>query len=359
MKFYSTYRFSLLVLIIVLAACQAPEAVPVETSPAVIANAQDTDAPAADSEESLPADIASAPDTEAPAADNEEAAPAEIASAPDTEAPAADSEEAAHEPWQIVQELAIEHQPPYTAFMNEQTGATICGWDDHAPSFTADGGQSWTQPDSKDACPNIVDIVNAQSIWECTPGSLFASKDGGQSLENLTFPPGDECQLLHFLDDETGWSASTANLAVTKDGANSWEAIPLPEEVSNIVAISLRSAEAGYLLDLDGTLYSTTDGGQNWAAQTLDFEDDDLALMRVGQTSAAIRFLDKEKGVVIMNLGGNFKSAVVAMHTTDGGQSWEHHLLPVDLGGLFLSHDGQYLTVSDWMEMGKVTLLQR
>lgn len=206
-----------------------------------------------------------------------------------------------------------------------------------------------------------MDIVDVQSIWQCGHGSFSFSKDGGQTWRSFADPVAG-CDLLSFLDDDNGWAWSMSRLAATKDGGNNWEEIILPEEVTKgikkIAAISLRTPEDGYILDFDRTLYSTDDGGESWSAKTLELEDSDLELMNLGGPSAAIRFLDNEHGIVILNLAGGGKSKLLAFLTSDGGQTWEHAIVPVGLGVLFLSHDGKYLTVTDLFKAGKITVLE-
>ena len=150
-----------------------------------------------------------------------------------------------------------------------------------------------------------------------------------------------------------------SELAATKDGGNNWEEIILPAEITDIAAISLRTPEAGYILDFDQTLYSTEDGGESWTAETLEIEDSDLELVDlVVGPSAAIRFLDDDHGMVILNIAGGGRSKLVALITSDGGQTWEHDSVPVELGLLFLSHDGKYLTVTNAWEGGRFTILE-
>jgi len=203
-----------------------------------------------------------------------------------------------------------------------------------------------------------VDIVDVQSIWSCGWETLSASKDRGQTWHPLTNPLAEECLFLSFLDDQNGWAASMSELAATKDGGNNWEGIILPEEITDIAAISLRTPEAGYILDFDQTLYSTDDGGESWTARTLEIEDSDLELVDVVGPSAAIHFLDNEHGMVILNIAGGGRSKLVALLTSDGGQSWENDTVPVGLGLLFLSHDGKYLTVTDFAGGGRFTILE-
>jgi photosystem II stability/assembly factor-like uncharacterized protein len=149
-----------------------------------------------------------------------------------------------------------------------------------------------------------------------------------------------------------------SKLVATKDGGSNWDEIILPEETRKIAAISLRTPEDGYVLLFDRTLYSTSDGGQSWTTKTLEIEDNDLEFMNVGGQSAAIRFLDDDHGMVILNLAGGGKSKLLALVTSDGGQTWEHDIVPVGLGVPFLSHDGKYLTVTELVGAGTITVLE-
>lgn len=275
------------------------------------------------------------------------------------EAPAESPTEEPSEPWRIIKQVIFEHEPTYAAFMSESFGVTNCGQHNYQPSTTIDGGKSWIQFDFvNEVCPNAFDIVDVQSIWLCNSYSVFFSQDGGQSSEYRKLPAGERCKLLSFVDDEIGWGASGQSVAATKDGANSWDKLALPEEASDIAAILLRTSEKGYVLDFDRRLFSTNDGGNTWSAVTLEIEDSDLALMNVGYPSAAIRFLDDQHGIVILNLAGGGKGELRALNTADGGQTWEHYTLPLELGGVYLSQDGQYLTVTEMGGDRNVTILK-
>jgi hypothetical protein len=43
--------------------------------------------------------------------------------------------------------------------------------------------------------------------------------------------------------------------------------------------------------------------------------------MSFGRPSAAIRFSDEKNGLVVLNLAGGGESEVVALHTTNGGET--------------------------------------
>lgn len=203
-----------------------------------------------------------------------------------------------------------------------------------------------------------MDIVDVQTIWQCGWKSFNTSKDGGQTWQPQTHPFDEECLLLSFLDDEIGWATSMSELAATIDGGSNWQEIELPEEIGKIAAISLRTPEDGYILDFDRTLYITDDGGERWSAKKLELEDSDLELIDMNVPSAAIRFMDNEHGAVIMSLAGGGRGELLALHTSDGGETWEHDVVPVGVGLPYLSHDGKYLTVTEFWRGGKVTLLE-
>jgi photosystem II stability/assembly factor-like uncharacterized protein len=268
-----------------------------------------------------------------------------------------DTQEKPDGPWHVVSQMQFEYRNNLVAFMNHEFGIRgNTGGRDRKIYYTSNGGQSWAGSENNPGWPTAVDIVSAQSIWKCGHSKFNLSKDGGQTWQILTNPI-EECRLLDFLNDQHGWAMSTSKLVVTKDGGNNWEEIIIPEAIGKIAAISLQTSQEGYLLDFDRNLYHTIDGGQSWSAQTLEMTDSDLDMMDLNYPSAAIRFMDDENGVVVMNLAGGGKSELLALHTADGGQTWEHHVLPVGLGVLYLSHDGQYITVTEPGSQGKVTLL--
>ena len=260
------------------------------------------------------------------------------------------------EPWTAIHQAKAEFLPGYVAFANPEFGITNCSGDGPYNYITSDGGSSWQAPNNQCSFrTDDVDIVDGQSIWVCAEGNLLSSKDSGQSWTLLDRPYAEGCTMLSFLDDDSGWAAGKGKLVATEDGGNSWVEIPLPEGIQELAAVSLRTKDDGYLLDFDRTLYSTNDGGQSWSDQTLDIEDDDLQLQTMGRTpAAAVKFTDKENGVIILALAGGGKSKILAMHTPDGGQTWEHHDVPTELGAIYLSHDGAYLTVT---EPGKGTTI--
>jgi photosystem II stability/assembly factor-like uncharacterized protein len=79
--------------------------------------------------------------------------------------------------------------------------------------------------------------------------------------------------------------------------------------------------------------------------------------MPIALSTAAMRFFDADRGLIVLNLiGDEGKTKVVALHTADGGQTWEDEVVTSDIGSLHLSPDGKVLTIHSLFESGKITV---
>lgn len=296
-----------------------------------------------------------APSSTTPSQDQEIAPAAQ--SAPTVSAATTEEQQAQ---WRVADQMQLDHGGHFAAFMSPEFGVSGSqGYRDPHFYHTSDGGRSWVASAEFPGSTASIDIVDARTVWQCGWNGIDLSQDGGQTWQTLTNPIGEGCRHVSFVDESAGWAASISKLAATRDGARTWKEIAIPEEIRKIAAISLRTPQEGYLLDLDGTLYWTDDGGQSWEARTIELEDSDLALTDLREyPSAALRFLDSEHGMVVLNLAGGGKSELLCLHTADGGSSWERERLPSELGILYLSRDGNYLTVNRLGGAGAVTLLE-
>lgn len=87
------------------------------------------------------------------------------------------------------------------------------------------------------------------------------------------------------------------------------------------------------------TVYITSDEGQSWI-----------------RSETFTGFLFSEDIVDVQSI---WQCGRITFSTSkDGGQTWEHDIVPVGLGVLYLSHDGEYLTVTEVGGGGKVILLE-
>jgi photosystem II stability/assembly factor-like uncharacterized protein len=259
-------------------------------------------------------------------------------------------------PWKVVLQADVEQPMRIAVFLDESFGLTGGSADVGRASVTADGGQTWTLAESSAGCLFALDVVDSQVVWQCSLGPVGVSADGGQTWRAVT--DYGNCRQLSFLDAQTGWIATPSQLGMTTDGGQTWAEVPLPEGVENIAAISLRTPADGYLLDSTGILHVTQDGGQSWSSHTLGLDLEGRPIPDRDTASAAMRFFDADRGLVVVHLTGGLSSRVVALRTADGGRTWEQEEVMSSslLIALYLSHDGSVLTIADHVEKQVIVL---
>jgi photosystem II stability/assembly factor-like uncharacterized protein len=204
-----------------------------------------------------------------------------------------------------------------------------------------------------------MDIVDAQTIWQCGMNNVSVSTDGGKTWQPVADKAGGQGCVLSFPTAKTGWLGFGTRFETTKDGGETWETLVLPENADKIAAISLRTPTNGYLVDAAGVLYTTKDGGKSWSSQSLGLEKPEIQGFVSGGfvneiPQAAVRFVDSDNGLVVLGLSG--ETGMIALRTTDGGKTWKKEILPAKFGAPYISRDGKYVTVNKWGE--GITVLQ-
>lgn len=195
--------------------------------------------------------------------------------------------------------------------------------------------------------------------------NVSVSADGGKTWKAIKDKKGGFGCLVAFVDDKTGWFGFGNKFETTTDGGATWTGLVLPEGVSKVAAISLRTPVDGYLVDDKGMLYFTSDGGKTWASKSLGLDNPTIMgfvsggfVNEIPQT--AIRFTDDDHGVVVMGISG--KSSMIALQTADGGETWKEEALPATLfGAPYISRDGKFVTINKWNDgnnPGGTTLLK-
>jgi photosystem II stability/assembly factor-like uncharacterized protein len=204
-----------------------------------------------------------------------------------------------------------------------------------------------------------MDIVDVQTIWQCGMKNVSVSTDGGKTWKAIAEKAGGMGCILSFADANTGLFGFGAKFQMTADGGATWNELALPQDVNKVAAISLRTPKDGYLVDKDGMLHITQDGGKSWSSKSLGLDAPSIMGFVSGGfvneiPQAAVRFFDSNHGLVVLGLSG--KTNLVALRTADGGKSWKEESLPSGLGAPYISHNGKFLTVNLW---GKgITLLK-
>lgn len=186
--------------------------------------------------------------------------------------------------------------------------------------------------------------MDVQTVWQCGYYNTSVSRDGGRTWQTTAEEVSGLSCLVSFVDAETGWFTSEAQFKATADGGATWEELDLPEGVYKVAAISLRTPKDGYLLDDNGFLYTTQDGGETWSSQRLEFTKGTY-ILGTENSQAAMRFFDADHGLVVLSILGKEKTGMWALRTADGGQTWKEEKLPVESGMPYLSRDGAFLGV--------------
>ena len=196
-----------------------------------------------------------------------------------------------------------------------------------------------------------LDIVDVQTVWQCGLKNVSVSNDGGKTWRAIKEKAGGMGCILSFADAKTGWLGFGTKFEMTTDGGATWKELALPKDIAKVAAISLRTPTEGYVVDANGMLYITKDGGKSWSSHSLGLSSPNIMGFSSGPfinetPQAAVRFQDANHGVVILGLSG--KSNLIALRTADGGKTWKEETIPAEPGTPYLSRDGKFLTVNQW-----------
>jgi photosystem II stability/assembly factor-like uncharacterized protein len=241
--------------------------------------------------------------------------------------------------------------PVTVAAFHDGTFGLSAGPDDDV-RYTADGGTSWTRASGALFCRHGLEIVDEKVAWHCGNGGTRRTVDGGRTWQ--TVAPS-ACPNLSFLDAQSGWSASSYELKATDDGGAAWRILASPAGDGHIAAIALRTRGDGYVLDDEGTLYATADGGKSWEARSLGLKSNERLIPSANGPRAAMRFVDDRNGIIVYDL---LDRSVWFAVTGDGGRTWEKAEISVLRDQsyyfqIFLSRDGRWLTVTDDFNNGR------
>ncbi len=262
--------------------------------------------------------------------------------------------------WSLIQNSDISQSSYMAGYINETDGITV-GYGGKI-FYTHDGGQSWSAADNKSACRYCLDIINEKIAWSGGNGShVRLSRDNGETWEEVTDPLNltGTHSGISFVDDKTGWVSTTLKVAKTDDGGMSWADVLLPTEDIHISAIELRTADSGYILSAEGTLYITNDGGSTWSSQdiglskilNIDSAENKPRLNMTKSAVADISFSDENKGTIAFMCKVNNIQKVWVLETNDGGVNWASTEIttPEEFKPLYLylSGDSNLLTVGN------------
>lgn len=270
--------------------------------------------------------------------------------------------------WEEIHDIKVSHTVNIEGFYSRDYGITV-GYAG-ASFYTTDGGETWTKGTNTSMCRFCLDIVDENLAWSAGNGkNVRVTKDNGQNWTAVKDTTCLETAHLNieFIDDQTGWVCTHTKLASTADGGKTWTEMTIPEGVKRISAIYLRTAQDGYLLAQDGTLYITKDGGTSWETKKIDpseqvamYPNSKFEFAREQIPVVDFTFTDENNGTVIFTcpIINKDKETWVAT-TTDGGETWEYEKLMFDdfkAFRVYISADGKYLTLG---AKGRMKVLER
>src|SRR5688572_12105844 len=252
-------------------------------------------------------------------------------------------------PWQIVGVYTADQSIMTAGFYDETHVATggVVG----IMGYSQDAGKTWLVTDALSDCRYGMDIISPQVIWACGGAThVRKSLDAGQTWQAVTgFGEArtitNPCHSASFIDENTGWLANSNLFGTTTDGGNSWTMQSLPEKANKIATIDTYAPGEGYLLDQSGVLFFTEDNGQHWN-EAGRLELGALEMSFSVYQLAAMRFSDADHGLIVVSSGDFAKAGpVMAFHTADGGKAWVSEVVHVSAGPVYLSREGNVLTV--------------
>lgn len=137
---------------------------------------------------------------------------------------------------------------------------------------TENGGSTWLTLDKPD---NAYPLLTRMYFYSASIGFLFGESklyktiDGGKSWKVQTAPNWGYAQNAMWMTSENEGFICGPNksLLATKDGGDTWEELKLPEGLSysaRFTTLNFTSNTVGYVSDDSGNIYKTLDAGLAW-----------------------------------------------------------------------------------------------
>lgn len=220
------------------------------------------------------------------------------------------------------------------AYHGWAVGRSSTAWDYQNTSMiwcTTDGGKTWTQQYSESGGTGfgVVQFADNLTGWVIGVSEMLKTSDGGNTWERLPLPDdvtGLELTDFVFLDSLNGWLLATPNLVLhTSDGGNTWEVETIPvEQGHGLYKLSFIDSETGWASGVSGEIWQRTEDG-TWVQQENPYASIDANM-------ADIRFFDEYEGWAVSSTG-------YILHTVNGGTTWLLNAVVPEfkLNGMFFS----------------------
>lgn len=166
--------------------------------------------------------------------------------------------------------------------------------------------------------PLYVRYVDWLLGWPEDEGSVYGSRDGGESWSNLLADTAEKISETYFLTPKQGWSVSSGRIYVTKDGGRRWNRQFRATE--SLASIAFGDEEVGLAVAANGTIYRTTNGGVPGVDPESQGEREVFTWFEVDSGTSAsltdVYFPDSSRAWVAGEDG-------TVLWSEDGGETWE------------------------------------
>ncbi|MGN6602988.1 MAG: YCF48-related protein [Ginsengibacter sp.] len=151
-------------------------------------------------------------------------------------------------------------------------------------------------------------------------GYIAKTTDGGITWNPVYVPPYNGIPFYHiyFINEDTGYAASYAQLYKTTDGAITWNPVYSNTYNYEITAISFIDSIRGFFTDDNNDIISTHDAGKTWTTVRVS----DFTPVTNGEIKT-IQFFDPRVGFLATVNGAGPVNAGDIYETTDSGYSWK------------------------------------
>jgi photosystem II stability/assembly factor-like uncharacterized protein len=115
-----------------------------------------------------------------------------------------------------------------------------------------------------------VSAINPHQVWIAgKDGIIYHSNDDGDTWFPEDSKITDDLNSIFILNGESGWAVGDAGTSIhTYNGGGDWLTLSTTGPTGYLYGISFMYPELGVVVEENGLIYSTLDGGENWVEDT-------------------------------------------------------------------------------------------